>query len=108
MPDEVNLLAVVEATIFAFYFTTSVSVHFSFQESVTQKCVFGNYTSLVDSKKHIFKVSLNAQYNFSVRLHEVKTWFCLPVEDDGENLFSPWSKILDRATLGLWEQVFEC
>jgi hypothetical protein len=36
MPDEVSLLAAVEATVFAFYFTTSVSVHFSFQESVTQ------------------------------------------------------------------------
>jgi hypothetical protein len=27
-----------------------------------------------------------------------KTWFCFPVEHDGENLFSPWSKILDCAT----------
>jgi hypothetical protein len=71
MPDEVSLLAVVEATLFAFYFTTSVSVHFSFQETVTQKCVFGNYTSLVDSKNY-FKVSLSAQYNFRVRLYGVK------------------------------------
>jgi hypothetical protein len=71
MPDEVSLLAVVEATVFAFYFITSVSVHFSFQESVTQKYVFGNYTSLVDSKNY-FKVSLNAPYNFRVRLHGVK------------------------------------
>jgi hypothetical protein len=71
MPDEVSLIAIVEATVFTFYFTTSVSVHFSFQESVTQKHFFGNYTSLVDSKKD-FKVSLNAQYNSSVRLHGVK------------------------------------
>jgi hypothetical protein len=28
---------------------------------------------------------------------ERKTWFCFPVEYDGENLFSPWSKILDCA-----------
>jgi hypothetical protein len=76
MPDEVSLLAVVEATVFAFYFTTSVSLHFSFQESITQKCVFGNYTSLVDSKTY-FKVSLNAQYNFSIRRHGVKNMVLL-------------------------------
>jgi hypothetical protein len=28
---------------------------------------------------------------------ERKTWFCFPIEYDGENLFSPWSKILDCA-----------
>jgi hypothetical protein len=28
---------------------------------------------------------------------EQKNWFCFPVEYDGENLFSPWSKILDCA-----------
>jgi hypothetical protein len=71
-----------------------------------QKYVFGIYTSLAEGKNY-FKVSLNAQYNFKVRLPGVKkTWFCLAVEDDGENLFSPWSKILDRATLGFWKQVF--
>jgi hypothetical protein len=55
-----------------------------------------NYTSLIDSKNYL-EISLNAQYNFSVILYSAKNMVCFPVEHDGENLFSPWSKILDCA-----------
>jgi hypothetical protein len=44
--------------------------------NTTQKYVFGHYTNLIASKNYL-KVSLNAQYNFSVILYVAKTMVLL-------------------------------
>jgi hypothetical protein len=68
MPDEVSLFAVVIEALQYFLLPTT--------SNATQKYVLGNYTSLVDSKNY-FKLSLNVQSNFSVRLDGAKNMVLL-------------------------------